>query len=328
MSIPYSYGTSFDTPTCIQGWVEYPFARFGNNTTKLYHHIMVQNGDVYTPLTYNSEMTAADEKPDRSPFADDSSAYWVEDRGQAPSGDNLITFDRIFSNIPLDYTEGGGLYSFTFPTTTASNLTVNIANAGAVASGDTWELTFSLLNADSVNFNVGDAVVVRGSGNFTPVGGSSTARSYWKWIITEKNGLNSGVSPAPGSGWVSYAAILEGGEGVSSLSEPLSSPLPMDKVGTFSRGSPITLNSESILTYRFVKTSDIKGEGLADRFQIYAYGATNYTLTDTVGVTTLPDAAIYQGMSKVITYIQAEPETPVRWMGNIWQIVGRKVRAR
>ena len=328
MSIPFSHGTPFDTPTCIQGWVEYPFARFGNNTTKLYHHIMVQNGDVYTPLTYNSEMTAADEKPDRSPFVDDSSAYWVEDRGQAPSGDNLITFDRIFSNIPLDYTEGGGLYSFSFPGSAASNYTTSMGNGGVIASGDTWNLSFSLSNADSKYFSIGDAIVIRRAWTFTPIGQTPVSRSYSKWIITSKGAFNSGTSGGVGSGFVEYDARLEGGEGVTALTWTLSSPHPIDKVGTFARDSSITLNSESILTNRFIKTDDIGSFRLEDKFQIYSYGGADYVVADVVGTATLPDTQIYSGMTKSVSYIQAEPETPVRWMGNIWQIVGRKVRAR
>lgn len=319
MSIPYSHGTSFDTASCVQCWIEYPFQRYGNTSTKIYHHIMVQHGDSYTPGALNTVMTTAGAKPARSLFPDDSSAYFCEDRGLSPMGDNLVTFDRIFANIPTGFEEGGGNFSFTFPVSpNASNYTCN-ANRFSL-SGNT--LLLNIANANSPFFQVGDTAIARQGIAFTPTGGISQTRSYSRWLITGNGGDNSA-----GSGLTRLTLEFETSSGGLVTSFGLST-FSLDRVGTLARSSAITLNSESILTYRFVKTDSINSERFEDAFSILAYGGADYVQVDTLGTATLPDESLYQGMTKSGSFIQAEPETPSRWLGNIWMIVGRKVRAR
>jgi hypothetical protein len=330
MAIPYLYGTSFDTARCRQCWKEFPFAKFGDSSTTVYHHIMVMNGNEYAPPALNTTLTASSTKPLGSLFADDSTAYFVEDRGLSPLGDNLVAFDRVFAQVPNDHQEGGGLYSFQFPQSNASNYSTVAGNGGVVASGNTWNLSFSLTNSNANFFNVGDSVIFSNTAwTFVPFGGTAQNRTYSKWIISYKGAPNSGTSGGVGAGYTEFDALLENGESISSISFwNASSPRNIDKIRTLQRTSPITLNSESILTYRYVKTNDITTVKLADYFQTISYGTTNYTSDDTIGVTSFPDSAVYGGMALKGVYIQAEPETPIRWLGNIWQIVGRKVKVR
>lgn len=292
---------------------------------------MVVSGDQYAPVALDTTLTTASQKPLGSLFADDSNAYFVEDRGLSPAGDNLVTFDRIFAQVPSDYKEGGGLYSFDFPQSVASNFSTSAGNGGVVASGNNWNVSFSLTNADANFFGLGDAVIFPSKAwTFWPEGGTSTNKTYSKWIISFKGAPNSGRSGfVPTSGFTEFDALLEGGEGVSAITFwNSSSPMTIDKVATLGRTSSATLNSESILTYRYVKTNDITTEKLADRFQVLGYGGADYSAENAVGSATLPDTALYSGMGIAGLYIQAEPETPTRWLGNIWEIVGRKVKVK
>ena len=92
MAIPYSYGTSFDTARCTQCWKEFPFAKFGDSATTVYHHIMVMNGDEYAPPALDTTLTASSTKPLGSLFADDSTAYFVEDKDTALALEPLAPF--------------------------------------------------------------------------------------------------------------------------------------------------------------------------------------------------------------------------------------------
>ena len=117
MSIPYSAGKAFTTATCIRAWEEYPLQSEGDLTAKVYHHIMVVARDSYALLAKNALMTDAASKPGRSPFADDSGAYWIGD--SEPSvidGGINVQFDRKFATIPADRPGVlSGSQSFPFP---------------------------------------------------------------------------------------------------------------------------------------------------------------------------------------------------------------------
>ena len=113
-------GTSFDTPTCIGGNIEFPFNQQGNQSTKIYRHHMLVSQDAYSTLPQNSTLTSATSKPLRSPFPDDPAAYFVADQNPAAAGNGLMRFDRIFANIPLDYDEPYGLYAKELPSSSTS----------------------------------------------------------------------------------------------------------------------------------------------------------------------------------------------------------------
>lgn len=320
MAIPYEYGTSFDTPRCIQCWKEYPFARFGDTSTTVYHHIMVVHGDVYAPIALDTTLTDASTKPLGSLFADDATAYFVEDRGLAPAGDNLVTFDRIFSNIPTDYEEGGGLYSFSFPTTAAKTEAYNCNNgSGAfVNRSGIVEMDFSFTAANALNFGVGTKIrspsypvriVYYGEAGFSDV------KPFF--VIYEKT--QSG-------GNYNYKSRMENYQSVKTITSlPGVTTFNILRVPVIGRASPTTINSESILTYRYVKTDDILSEKLEDRWKILTSA---YAETDATSTTTYPSTKEYTGQTWAGGYVQAEPEVPTQWLGNIWEIVGRKVRLK
>ena len=124
MAIPYTSldptaTPNFTTPRTQQCWVEYPFSYANDSTSKLYHHLMVMPGDLYTPLAYNYTMENSTYKPLGSLFSDDANAFWVGDGNVSPIGDNLVQFDRMFANVPTARTEGAPNYNFTFPINSA-----------------------------------------------------------------------------------------------------------------------------------------------------------------------------------------------------------------
>lgn len=120
-------GTSFDTATCIGGYKNDPFAVF-NASGVIYYHDMLQTRSEYqtpslnkTMVTYDASTAPDGVKPSRSPFADDSSAYFVGDDNFQDAGQGLVRFRRTFSRIPSNYKEPYGLYNRMLPSITATN---------------------------------------------------------------------------------------------------------------------------------------------------------------------------------------------------------------
>lgn len=322
MSIPFSHGTDFDTASCVQCWIEYPFQRYGNTSTKIYHHIMVQHGDSYTPGTLNTVMTTAGAKPARSLFPDDLSAYFCEDRGLSPIGDNLVTFDRIFSNIPLDYTEGGGIYAFEFPSngSTPKNETYSIvAGTGDfLTRNGRAEMDFDLTSANSQTLGIGAKVIAANGGTYVTFYGAGVQLFQGFYVIYEKNASGSNFE---------YRCYMENYQAVQTIgAHSVLSSFNIERPAILARPSSVTQNSESIITYRFVKTDNILNEKTEKRFEVLS-SSPKFIATNALTFSTFPSFNEYAGLSWAGGYLQAEPETPVRWMGNIWMIVGRKVRA-
>ena len=114
-------GTSFDTATCVSGKCEYPLQQYGNYA-KLYSHQMIQTQNKYNPPALNSTLETYDatnaingSKPMRSPFDDDSGAFFVGDSSPNNIGNGLVGFTRMYSTIPSEHTEPYGLYTRTLP---------------------------------------------------------------------------------------------------------------------------------------------------------------------------------------------------------------------
>jgi hypothetical protein len=329
MALPYisSSDLIYKTPRTSQCWVEYPFSFAGDNTTKVYHRAMVMPGDKYEPLAYNDTMTTATEKPLDSLFADDANAYWVEDRNVAPVGDNLIAFDRIFAQVPQDRTEGAPNYAFTFPSTgaTGSNKNVSIINGTGdfLTYNGRVETKFTLTSANAADVAIGDKFKVSLGGSRVVFYGMTTGYVDTKgfYVIYEK--------VPSGSNYV-YRAYLESWQAVDTV-------ISHSTFSSFSITSPVTLNgtvdeqrtieSDSLLVYRYLKTDDILSEKTESAFQVLSE-STTFTLQETVTSSTYPSVNEYKGLVYVGGFIQGEAESPRRWMGNIWEFVSRKVRAK
>lgn len=124
-------GTSFDTATCIGGKCEYPLIESGVNA-KVYYHNMICTQNKYEKLplnttleTYNASTKPNGGKPERSPFDDDATASYVGDFNINPMGNGLVSFQRVFAQVPEDHIEPYGLYSRQLPSYTVTGFTAN-----------------------------------------------------------------------------------------------------------------------------------------------------------------------------------------------------------
>jgi hypothetical protein len=182
MSLPYN-SAAFDTHKCTGGIVEYPFHHAGDGNTKLYIHYMCGNRSTYSPLTFNDEMTSADEKPSGSPFSDDSAAYYVGDRNLIDRNDGTVIYERMFANVPDPRIEPFGFYAFEFPkmaTLSFSKTTSNRSFTYYTGSGDDkYRLRFIMTFGNNTNFSVGDSVTISNSaGWYRSALGQPTSYSY------------------------------------------------------------------------------------------------------------------------------------------------------
>ena len=328
MAIPYtsSLQSVYDTPRTSQCWVEYPFAYANDNTTRLYHHLMIMPGDKYAPLSYNATMAGAN-KPLDSLFADDANAFWVQDRNLAPIGNNLVSFDRLFAQVPTTRTEGAPNYSFTFPSTGSAGTTkeINIINGTGkfLYYQGRVEIYFSLIAANSEFFNIGDRVEVSNGGHTVGFYGSTgTTFIQGFYIIYEKS--------VSGSNYF-YRAVYESNDAVNFqgsvstfTSFTLLSPIVANGVVDQQR----TINADSLINFRYLKTDDILSVTTERGFDVLQRETNDtYTLKQTVTSNTLPSAEEYGGLVYQGGFISGEAESARRWLGNIWEFQSRRVRA-
>jgi hypothetical protein len=329
MALPLATGgVSFTTPTCIGAWIEYPFRNNQDQETKVYHHIMRVSLLSYVPLVDDVVMTAAGAKPSGSPFPDDAGAFYIGDTELKPLDGGVVEFVRAFANIPISKTEGAGLYGFTFPAISIPLSVVANCRSGTgdlLTANSRPEVRFSLTAANAENFNVGDKcqvttaairVIFKGQSSFTEI--------VPFYVIYSKTASGSNFNY---SGYmVNYIAV----ESVVAYSNLTTFTIAIPKV--LARLSTMNQNSESFLTYRYVKTSDITTESLEVKFQVLVRTGNNpnyaYSEVDTVAALTYPTDKEYGGLVYQGGVIQAEPEVAHRWRGNIWEIIGRKVRAK
>jgi hypothetical protein len=127
-------GTSFDTATCIGGKCQYPLIESGVNA-KVYYHNMICTQNKYEKLpfnttleTYNASTKPNGRKPERSPFDDDATASYVGDFNINPMGNGLVSFQRVFAQVPEDHIEPYGLYSRQLPSYTTTEFNANASD--------------------------------------------------------------------------------------------------------------------------------------------------------------------------------------------------------
>lgn len=180
MSLPYTKGTAYSTPTTVRAWVEYPFRNEGDSTAKVYHHIMQVSAEDYTTLADDVVLTDAGAKPARSPFADDSSAYYAGDYNLSHIGDGMVKFDRQFAHVPADRQVPNGPYAVTFPAMYNGDFRETLAGTDTLAFNSTkgaWEL--------SVEVNA-SRIYIAGAG--------TSSVNTTTWLVTTGSGINSRIA--------------------------------------------------------------------------------------------------------------------------------------
>lgn len=331
MSLPS--GATLTAPTCTRAWLDYPYKSRGDTTTKVYNHFMEVKALNYAPLSDNDIMTAADEKPTGSPFADDANAFWVSDTPTEPGDGGMVVFVRTFANIPLDRQEGAGAYAFPFPAngnaTKISEFSQGSVSLGIVSSRP--EVSFTASATNSLLLGIGDKFTLRATGSnineffrATPYGGSYISGGFAPRLVV--------YSKIASGGNYAIKAYVEGHEGflLSSWVFTGTSSFLIERITLEGRASATPINASSILDYRYIKTDNISEEKLGSFFQVIFAPATSAvpTVVQDLTTTTYPSLDIYNGMVYRGALIAAEDEIVRRWMGNIWEIVGRRVTAR
>ena len=315
MAIPYSAGTAFTTPTCVRAWYEYPFRDQGDSVTKLYHNIMQVQETSYAPLADDDVLTDAGQKPERSPFADDAAAYYVGDSSLNHIGDGLVEFDRMFANIPADRIETNGFYSFEYPIRAALIENVTTTSESSSYNTGTLELTITatLSAPDAAKFNDGDNITITNASGWNYTAGTTT---YTRTSFT-------GKCTKSGSTLTLVVSLFYFLSGVPTAFTGFTDNAPasylVSKVISPGRSSTAQLNSASILSYRYVKTSNPESLSLVPRFLLTTSAG---LVTTALSTTTIPITTDeYNEASQLGTYvIAAESEVPIRWYGNIYEI--------
>ena len=85
---------------------------------------------------------------------------------------------------------------------------------------------------------------------------------------------------------------------------------------------------DSLIDFRYVKTDDILTVETANAFSVEAIDSNFlFSVTDQLSATTNPSLREYNAIVGVDSFINGEPESARRWMGNIWEFATRRVRA-
>lgn len=323
MSIPFSAGTAFTTATCVNAWIEYPFANNGDSATKVYHHTMQVERLSYAPLAFNDTMTAADEKPTRSPFPDDANAYWIEDSTPSDIGGTLVEFRRTFANIPADRFEGNGSYSFTFPGNSSLSFKTLATSTGAESA--TYDsatnegvMTFNVATADLPNFTKGVTILVKnnasGSNQFqVKINGTFTNTTLWNCYIADVSGNT-----------ITARVDLDQFNGTDFRSSVT--------ITTFTAEfylwirTPESKNANSKTKYTYIKTDDISELTGSNKFEVI--DTSPQSIVDTLSATTSPSQVGYINLIIIGKFIQAEATSVNRWRGNIWEVANVLVQAQ
>jgi hypothetical protein len=331
MSLPYN-SAAFDTHKCTGGIVEYPFHHAGDRNTKLYIHYMCGNRSTYSPLTFNDEMTSADEKPSGSPFSDDSAAYYVGDRNLIDRNDGTVIYERMFANVPDPRIEPFGFYAFEFPkmaTVTFSKNTSNRSfyyqNGWTHPGPDAYRLRFIMTFSNNTNFSVGDSVTIYNSAGWKTQDQSANSIVYVYSYNATIRSISGNTFTAWSNSiyyWVDSFGrarpyyILEENTGTTSYT--MSKVVP-GRTETWQADSP------SIADLRYIKVGDPTTIALNSSFNLLDSSGNQ---TDELDTTTTP-LTISQYRSHLTAgdyVINAEPESIRRWMGNIYEVAAIKIQ--
>jgi hypothetical protein len=330
MSLPYN-SAAFDTHKCTGGIVEYPFHHAGDGNTKLYIHYMCGNRSTYSPLTFNDEMTSADEKPSGSPFSDDSAAYYVGDRNLIDRNDGTVIYERMFANVPSARTEPFGFYAFEFPKMASVTTSISTSNRSfyyeKFTSSSYYLKTRLIMTFSSASgFSVGDSVTVNNS-----TGWVRETTTFFPTIsyIYSINATITSISGNTVTAWsnAQYYWIDEDGdtrtyddfEEKSGTTSYTMTKITPGRTETWQADSP------SIADLRYIKVGDPTTISLDPSFNLLDSSGNQ---TDELNTTTTPlTISQYRSHLSAGDYvINAEPESIRRWMGNIYEVTAIKIQ--
>jgi hypothetical protein len=266
-------------------------------------------------------MTAADEKPVRSPFADDSNAYWVEDTTPTAVDGMLVEWERKFANIPANQSEGAAIYAFTYPgiaTTTTVSLGTSTGNESlALVSSLECEFTFDVSNPG--DYFVGQNIGIYNDNNPSLLGSFEVFYiGGGRWFNFWAN--NCTVSSVSGS---TIKAVFTFGSTASNVRSAVTITT-FSMQTSISQRDPFTQNGTSKVSISFTKTNTPEDVSLASKFQpTTSSGSPTNDLTSS----TVPTISEYLDLVEAGAYINAEPSQLERWMGNIWKKTTRTIKA-
>jgi hypothetical protein len=329
----YTAGTAFTTATCVEAWIEYPFRDQGDSATKIYHHKMKVARGSYAPLDDDDVMTAAGDKPTRSPFSDDSGAYYIGDTVPQAIDGGLVEFDRMFANIPADRTtdnglaEPNGLYAFEFPRVTlavATGYKTSTGNESTTRSVITTTQVFDLSAPDVANFAVGDYINVKNTADefyfkyYSDVG--LTNLHTYRFVVLQ-NCLITSIATN------TVTCTYEWQLGHATIYSPTAGDDYNLTVTTYQAAQislpireTLLINSPSFIQSKYVKSSAPTelALGLEDKF-IVLDATGNVVDSKTIISTTIPTRDEYANWVVNGLTINGEAETIRRWKGNIFE---------
>lgn len=333
---------SLDRATCTGGFTTKPFRDNGDIRTNVYYHEMKVLTEAYTPLADDDTMTTATQKPLRSPFADDSEAFYVGDQNVADASDGFTTFTRVFANIPQTRLEPSGLYAFDFSgvtTTSPSTVTETKAYSMSISfqgyngrytaygtknppTGDvSWKFGDSLGEgnvfggsvSNASGLSVGDTLTVGFNSPITPISNiSATGFTVMSCSIRRINGNFVTFF----FGHQRYQDSYQWAWETTATQASFSKNIVTDVVTTI-EGEIETRNSPSREVKTYIKTSEPTTETLQNMTQ----------LPTALTTTTVPTIAQYNQMVADGEYLNGAPETITRWIGNIYEKSLIQVRA-
>ena len=305
------------TPTCVGAWIDYPFRDDGDSETKVYNHKMQVALSSYAPLNDNDTMTTATNKPVRSPFDDDSDAYYVGDTPPTSIDGLMVEFVRSFANVPINREDPNGFYAFEFPIVPGGiQISKPTISESSSYNTSTFVLTITstLSSLDAENFNDGDIVSI-----YNP--------NTWSYELGYGyTGYRSRFTgPCTKSGDVITLKIYnffwsDAGTptAYSNFTDNNPSNYDVEKTISGERSSPSTINSSSVLSIRYVKSSAVSQISLGTKFELLT---STGDVTNTTSDTTIPFTTTeWQNAALAGEYIAAENETISKWRGNIYEV--------
>ena len=318
MPIPHTGGTAFTTHTCTGSHIEYPFRDLGDGATKVYHHAMLGSLSSYAPLSDDDEMTAADEKPTGSPFSDDANAFYVGDSPTVEQDGGLVSYDRMFANVPADRIDPLGLYAVTRPGivhTAGSSLSAvwyAASTSKSFTNSPSPTLTITVSATRSGNYEVGDTVQCQNAQNWDITAGSSQTVSIMRGVIATKSTHTFTVNTlsAPGGNTVTNIASDNSSTGYD--------------LGLNLRDiEPASINAASFMSVSYVKTDTPEDVALENKPTFFA---SNKNITLLLNNFSVPTISQFLDDSQDLVNKGLEAETIKQWRGNIYektQIKGR-----